>query len=105
MPSGVEEIVRIRKAKVDRLKPQPATEPDERTFGNCQEVPRASYEEGRGWVGIGGYDIYCFDPECDVTRTDEVRFRGVTYRVDGDPQRFTKRGRFKAVLIKLEAVS
>lgn len=105
MPTGVETITRVRKPKVDRLK-TPTVEPvPNEDFTSCQEVPRASQEEGRGWVGIGGFDIYCFDEACDVIGTDQVIFRGKTYNVDGEPQRFVKRGRFKAVLIKLKAVT
>jgi hypothetical protein len=105
MPSGVETITRIRKAKVDKLKPQTATTPDEEEFGNCEVLPRQPIETDRGLVGVEGWDVFCFNPACDVVRTDQVELRGATYNVEGEPRRFTKKGKFKALQITLVKVS
>lgn len=105
MPKGVESITRIRKGKVDKLKPQNSTADDERTFENCASLPRQPIETDRGLVGVEGVDIFCFDSACDVVRTDQVRFNGIVYNVDGDPRRFVRRGKFKALQITLVKVS
>lgn len=106
MPSGVETITRIRKPKVDKLKPQAAGEsvPD-KDFDNCEVLPRQPIETERGMVGVEGWDVFCFNPACDVVRTDQVKLRGETYNVDGEPRRFSRKGKFKAVQITLVKVS
>lgn len=105
MPKGVETITRIRKPKVDKLKPQTATTPEEQDFGSCEVLPRQPVETDHGQVGVEGWDVFCFDETCDVVRTDQVELRGIVYNVEGEPRRFTKRGRFKAVQITLVKVS
>lgn len=105
MPKGVEQITRTRKAKVDKLKPQTGVDDDVATYGNCEVLPRQPIETDRGQVGVEGWDVYCFDASADVIRTDLVELRGQSYNVVGEPRRFTKRGRFKALQITLSKVS
>lgn len=106
MPRGVEIITRVRKPKIDKLKPAaPGAAVADADFDNCEVLPRQPIETDRGMVGVEGWDVFCFNPACDVVRTDQVKLRGDTYNVDGEPQRFTKKGRFKAVKITLVKVS
>jgi hypothetical protein len=105
MPKGVETITRIRKPKVDRLRPATATEAAEATYGNCAVLPRQPIETDRGMVGVEGWDVFCFDPAADVVRTDQVSYKDEIYNVDGEPRRVSKKGRFKALQITLVKVS
>lgn len=105
MPKGVETITRVRKPKLDKLKPQDSAAPDEQDFGQCATLPRQPIETEQGLVGVEGIDVFCFDPACDVTRNDQVRYNGVLYNVEGEPRTFLKLGKFKTLQITLTKVS
>ena len=100
MASGNEVVTVVRTTKVDKLSTPAAGPPDEFDLVNCQVLPRRALEEGRGWVSIDGWEVWCFtDPAREVLHTDQVRIRGVLYSVEGKPARFDKRGKFKALSI------
>lgn len=101
MPSGNETIQIIRRPKVDKLSPAPTGEaPEPFDVDNVQVLPRRSLEEGRGWVTVDGWDLWCFtEPEQEILFTDIVKVRGVEYAIEGKPARFDKRGTFKALNI------
>ena len=101
MPSGNETVTVIRKPKVDKLSTAAQGAPLEFDLEDCQILPRQAEEDGRGWVTIDGWDIWCFtDPGREVLFSDQVRVRGVVYAVEGRPARYDKRGTFKALLVK-----
>lgn len=86
-----ETVTIIRKAKVDKLKPAsgPTAEIDVK---RCVVLPRASNENGGGWVQESGWTIYA-PVGSDFRPDDMVRVRGLTYAVEGVPGVFpVKRG-------------
>lgn len=100
---GADVITVVRKPQVDRLKPVagPAEEFD---IQGCMAIPRASQEEGRGWVQTSGYTVYA-PGGSDVKAEDQVRFRGQLYSVEGEPGDLrNKAGKRKALAITLEKV-
>lgn len=105
MPSGNETITIVQKPKVDKLSAPATGEVPEFDVDNVQVLPRRSFEEGRGWVTIDGWDLWCFtEPETEVMHTDLVRVRGTVYAIEGKPARFDKRGTFKALNIVTKKV-
>lgn len=105
MPSGNETVSVVRRAKADKLSPAPTADPDGFDLVNCQVVPRRSLEEGRGWVTIEGWDIWCFtEPTREVLASDHIKVRGIEYQIEGKPARFDKRGRFKALNIVAQRI-
>lgn len=106
MPKGNETVTVVRQAKVDKLSSAPAGVAPEFDLEGCQVLPRQSFEEGRGWVNVDGWDVWCFtEPTQEVLYTDQLRVRGDLYQIEGKPARYDKRGRFKALKIQTQAVS
>ncbi len=100
MPSGNETIEIVRRPKVDKLSTPSSAPPVRFDVDNVQVIPRRSLEEGRGWVTLEGWDLWCFtEPDREILSTDHVVVRGTEYQIDGKPGRFDKRGRFKALNI------
>lgn len=101
---GVDVITVVRKPQVDRLKPTPGPVQEFDVEG-CMAIPRASNEEGQGWVQISGYTVYA-PGGSDVREDDQVRFRGRLYSVEGVPGDLRDRkGKKKALAVTLERVS
>lgn len=106
MAKGNETVTVVRPARVDKLSTAPAGEPPTFQLENCQLIPRATKEDGGGWVNIGGWEIWCFtEPSQPVLHTDRVVVRGKTLELEGEPARFDKRGRFKALKLTTVAVT
>lgn len=105
MPRGNETVTVTRPLKADKLSPTPTGTPVEFDLTNCQVLPRRSFEDGRGWITIEGWDVWCFtDPGREVLSTDHVKIRGIDYQIEGKPGRFDKRGQFKALNIVAKRV-
>ena len=100
---GKRTITVIRAPKVDKLKTAPAGEPPEHTIAGCAILPRASEEEGRGWVILEGRMIIA-PYGADVLATDLVRLDdGTTWEVDGEPGDYeNKRAQGKATMFYLK---
>lgn len=98
---GTRTVTVVRQPRVDRLDPNPPPAAIEHDIEGCAIVPRASQEEGKGWVVVEGYSV--FAPHgADVTADDRVRFDGVLWDVDGEPGDYeNKRGRGKATIFYL----
>jgi hypothetical protein len=95
---GKRTITVIRAPKTDKLKTAPAGAPPEHDIEGCAVLPRASEEEGRGWVIHDGRMIIA-PFGADVLATDQVRVDGVTWEVDGEPGDYEdKRARGKATI-------
>ena len=94
---AAKETVRVvRKARVDKLKPA-AGPTEEFDIKRCVVVPRASHEEGRGWVQIDGYTV--LTPKgSDIRPDDQVICRGEIHSVIGKPGDFGRKG----ILVTLE---
>lgn len=104
MPKGSETITVVRKPRPDRLKPVVSAEA-RFDIADCIVWPRASFEDGKGWVQVDGYSVFA-PPGSDVVATDQVICRGVLHSVEGKPGDFrNKAGRPKGLLITLESVS
>lgn len=105
MPRGAETVTIIpRSPDTDPLRDPVANAPAPYDLDGCHVIPRASTEQGRGYVGIDGYEIYYYGP-LEVDRTSRVTVRGVTQNIEGKPQDFQNRGRRKALKIVTEGVS
>lgn len=98
---GTRTVTVVRQPRVDRLDPNPPPAAIEHDIEGCAIVPRASQEEGKGWVVVEGYSV--FAPHgADVTADDRVRFDGVLWDVDGEPGDYeNKRGQGKATIFYL----
>lgn len=96
---GAETVTVIRKPRVDRL--GTSTEPTlEFEIKDCLLWPRASLEDGKGWVQVAGYGIL-FPPGTDIRATDQVRARGELHAVEGKPGDYGKKG----IIATLKSVS
>ena len=113
MPKAVESIVRIRKVKVDKLKPSTPDAVADETYEQCHVLPRQPVETEQGQVGVEGWEVFCQDAssvdpithQSLVLDTDQIRLRGEVYNVIGKPRPFVKSGRFKSLQITLTKVS
>jgi hypothetical protein len=101
---GVDTITVIRKAKVDRLSSAPAGTPPEHDVTGCAILPRTSFEQGKGWVIVEGRQVIA-PYGADVLATDQVRVEGLVWEVDGEPGRYSKRGKGKACIFYLTRVT
>lgn len=102
MPKGTETVTVVRKPRVDKLKPTPAVE-ERFDIEKCIVWPRASHEEGKGWVQIEGYNVFA-PPGSDIVADDQVICRGEIHSVDGKPGDYQKNGKGKGLLVTLERV-
>ena len=99
---GSETVTVIRKPRRDRLDDSPGPAASEHDLEGCAVVPRASNEEGKGWVNTEGFMVAA-PFGSDITEDDQVRVRGKVYDVDGVPGQFVnKRGKGKAVIVNLK---
>lgn len=99
---GERTVTVIREPKVDRLD-DPAQGPAaEHDITGCAVLPRASTEEGKGWVILDGRMIIA-PFNADVLATDRVRVDGVVWDVDGVPGDYEdKKARGKATIFYLK---
>lgn len=97
---GRETITVKPQVKVDRLRSSTDPAPEPYDITGCLVWPRASHEEGKGWVGIEGRNVKC-PPGSVVPRTARVVVGGEEYEVDGEPQDFGRKG----VILTLSKVS
>lgn len=82
---GPHTVTRLRPLGVDHHGDPVEGEPDARVIEGCLLYPRgSSEEEGRSATVIVGM-VLLAPPGSDILVTDEIAFRGVTYRVDGRP--------------------
>lgn len=107
MPRGTETIKVIKTLKKGKLSTTP-TGPTAGSFDipGCQVIPRGSYEEGKGWTNIDGWDVWVLKnpPPEPVLSSYQVVVRGETYQIKGKPGEFDKRQKFKGMRIVLEKV-
>lgn len=97
---GKETITVKPQAQVDRLREATGPAPESYPISNCLVWPRASEEEGRGWIGIEGYGVLA-PAGSVIPRTAIVEYDGRDYEVEGEPQDFGRRG----VIVTLARVS
>lgn len=98
---GKRTVVVVRQARVDRLKGDAAGPPDEHDIDGCAVVPRSSNEQGKGWITVEGWMVIA-PYGADVLSTDQVRYDGKLWDVEGDPGDYeTKRARGKATIFYL----
>lgn len=102
MAAKRETVTIVRQAVADPLKP--STGPaQEIPVKRCVVIPRASQEEGAGWVQIDGFTVWA-PVGSDFRPDDRVRVRGELYSVEGKPGVFpVKRG--LGVSVTLERVA
>lgn len=82
---GKRTVTVVRAPKVDRFD-DASTVPSEHDIEGCAVLPRASYEEGRGWVTVEGRQVIA-PYGSDVTSDDKVRLEpgGPLWSVEGEP--------------------
>lgn len=99
---GERTVVVVREPKVDRLS-DPAQGPAaEHDIEGCAVIPRASNEEGKGWVTIEGWMVIA-PYGSDVLSTDKVRYDSKVWDVDGEPGDYeNRRARGKATIFYLK---
>lgn len=100
---GKRTVVVVRAQKVDRLDDPSATPPAEHDIDGCAVLPRASFEEGKGWVIVEGRQVIA-PYGADVTADDKVRLEpgGPLWSVDGEPGDYEdKKARGKATIFYL----
>lgn len=103
---GTHTLTVIRKPKVDRLDPNPATETRHDVDG-CAIAPRTSNEEGKGWVILEGRTIFA-PYGSDIVADDriEIDTEDGVWNIDGAPGNYeTKRAKPKAMILYLTKVS
>lgn len=101
---GNETVRVVPQAVGDRLRtPGPADA--EYDLEDCIVLPRSSKEEGKGYVGIGGFDIYYFGSQPEPPREAKVVVRGETHEIDGKPRDYLIRGRRRGLLISTEGMN
>lgn len=99
---GKRTVVVVREPKRDRLDGPAQGPPNEHDIEGCAVLPRASNEEGRGWVIVAGRMIVA-PFGSDVLATDKVRVDGVLWDVDGEPGDYEDRdAKGKATLFYLK---
>lgn len=94
-----ETVTVVRKPRADKLKPTPSVE-DRVDVEHCLVWPRASNEQGKGWVQISGYGVL-FPPGSDVLATDQAVVRGELHSVAGKPGDYGRKG----IIVTLERVA
>lgn len=103
---GNESVRVIPTVVTDRLRPgsggpaRAAYDLDE-----CHVLPRATEEQGKGVIGISGFDVYYFGTEPAPDRTDQISVRGEVHEIVGDPRDFIIKGRRKGLIITTSGVS
>ncbi len=103
---GDETVRIIPTVVVDRLRSgsgglaQPAYD-----LEDCYVIPRATEEQGKGVVGIEGYDIYYFGTLAAPPRTAQVSVRGQVHDIEGKPRDFIVKGRRKGLIITTSGVA
>jgi hypothetical protein len=100
MPRGNETITVKPQLRTDRLRDPSGSAPAEYDISGCLSWPRASLEEGKGWVGIAGVNVKA-PAGSVIPRTALVELDGKTYSVDGEPQDYGRKG----VIVQLTRVS
>lgn len=100
---GKRTITVIRKAKVDRLSTTPAPDAVEHDIPGCAILPKATLEEGKGWVVTD--DMQVFAPYgADIQADDLVLIPGdpKAWNVEGTPADYeNKHAIGKATLVTL----
>lgn len=100
---GTRTVTVVRAAKVDRFD-DPTGAPAEHDVEGCAILPRASKEEGKGWVIHEGWQVIA-PYDADVTADDSVRLDGELYSVSGKPGLFENtKGKGKALMFNLDRV-
>lgn len=98
---GSETVTVIRKIKVDRLSDDAIGPPAEVDIEGCVILPRVSAETDKGWVVVEGKMVVA-PFKSDVLATDQVRYDGDLYEVDGAVGDYrNKRGRGKVTIFYL----
>jgi len=118
MAKGFRTATRVRKARADRLDPQPVGE-DKLYLSGLIILPRQAYEAGRGWYTVEGWDIYVMPTsrvaaapggqkrkweDGDVVSTDVLVIDGERWQVDGPIAPFDKGHVRKATRIQVKKV-
>ena len=115
---GARTAIRLRKPQGDKLDPAPTGAVDQLLLAGLIIMPRESYEEGRGWVTIEGWEIWILQSSTalpaggarrryadgDILSTDQIRIDGKTWQVDGEPAPFDKGTVRKATRIRVKRV-
>lgn len=105
---GATTVTVVRKPRKDRLKPEASAE-ERFDLPGCIVFPRASNEEGAGWIQISGENLFIpagSSPRWkDVVAEDEIILREARYSVTGEPGYFEKSGKAKGILVTLEKVT
>jgi len=100
---GSETVTVKPQVKVDRLRNPSGTAPEPYDIKGCFIWPRASLEEGKGWVTVEGLQV--FAPAGSVVPASaRVNARGEDYEVDGVPGDYRMHGRQRGILITLKRV-
>lgn len=99
------ETVRVTpKVEVDRLRGPIGTAADPYDLEGCIVVPRSSREEGKGIVGIEGFDVFYFGKLAAPPHTAEVEVRGETHEIADIPRDYIIRGRRKGLIFTTKRV-
>lgn len=99
---GKRTVTIIRKTKVDPLDDATEGSAPEHDITGCAVLPRASYEQDRGWTTVEGRMIIA-PFGSDVDSDDQVRVDGEVWQVDGAPGDYeNKRGVEKATIFYLK---
>lgn len=83
---GKRTVTVIRGGRVDRLSDD-APSTTEHDVKGCAILPRATEEEGKGWVVREGWQVIA-PHDADVTADDKVRVDGEVFSVDGQVARY-----------------
>lgn len=87
-----------RRDKLDDATSGPAAEHD---ITGCAILPRASQEEGKGWVILRGRMVVA-PHGADILATDKVRYEGKIWDVEGEPGDYEdKKARGKATIFNI----
>lgn len=99
MAKVYEAVKVVRNPRPSKLRPNPGAEQRFDVEG-CLVWPRASNEEGKGWVQISGYGVL-FPAGSDIVASDQVLCRGELHSVVGKPGDYGRKG----IIVTLERVA
>lgn len=99
---GTETIVRLRGGTQDR-NGDPGDAPGEKTFKGCIVYPRGTPEEQLGAqdTTVITKTVYVPPPNADIVSTDEIRYGGKVWAIDGQSADYTK-GAQKGVFVNIK---